>query len=482
MHWTFKQYTEDLNKVTEKIESEMVGLQIVATDSWAYPLEKHCVNYILSSQQKMTILEEFILKVVAQDRKKIANNQSIGTLLGLDPIFIETSVKDLIDKEMIDSNFKLTETGLFFFKKSMVPGPSTHEKIEYLFDRIFGHVYANWIEIDKAPISPHIVEIQAAFTRVTKFLNRKFLEKAGQVVGKVVEQPSLGKVVTKIQALDVGDRVHTLMSEIWIYDVLTDQLICRIWDHARQVFNHELGDYFQRHHSNERKKKFELSFDPLNSDYRKSILLLRDLRQKEVNHERYNIIRLYRGSEIKPLLFDCLDKATQQVMIFSPWVSPTVLDRSMLDLFQKMASCNINIALGWGISNQLDQEKPIDPALVKALLSIKNSYGDPKVCLVHVGNGHEKEVVIDNRIHLSGSFNWLSYRGDYKPRGESVYMIQDPEIVQKQKTYWESVFTKSIISNLKRQRDPDEIASQLNFLSRLLDKKDYENVLSDIGM
>jgi len=40
-----------------------------------------------------------------------------------------------------------------------------------------------------------------------------------------------------------------------------------------------------------------------------------------------------------------------------------------------------------------------------------------------------REIIVDQEVHLCGSHNWLSYRGDYLPRGELVYKVTIPEQV-----------------------------------------------------
>ena len=47
-----------------------------------------------------------------------------------------------------------------------------------------------------------------------------------------------------------------------------------------------------------------------------------------------------------------------------------------------------------------------------------------------LGNSHAKEVVVDRKIHLCGSHNWLSYRGDKLPRGETVYKVTATDKVE----------------------------------------------------
>ena len=55
---------------------------------------------------------------------------------------------------------------------------------------------------------------------------------------------------------------------------------------------------------------------------------------------------------------------------------------------------------------------------------------------------------MDNKIHIAGSFNWLSYRGDYLPRGESVYLTNDKECIKEAKYYLEEQIVNSLSKNI----------------------------------
>ncbi|NEP47268.1 MAG: hypothetical protein F6K35_52030 [Okeania sp. SIO2H7] len=64
------------------------------------------------------------------------------------------------------------------------------------------------------------------------------------------------------------------------------------------------------------------------------------------------------------------------------------------------------------------------------LLKIKTPEDLPAAQILWLGNSHAKEVLIDRKLHLAGSHNWLSYRGDRLPRGETTYKVANTEMVE----------------------------------------------------
>jgi hypothetical protein len=96
-----------------------------------------------------------------------------------------------------------------------------------------------------------------------------------------------------------------------------------------------------------------------------------------------------------------------------------------------LANRGVWILIGHGIAQrQEDEEKPIPAEVEEKLRGVKTPDGLPAIQVFWLGNSHVKEVIVDGKIDLCGSHNWLSYRGDYLPRGESVYKVTIPHQVQ----------------------------------------------------
>ena len=112
-------------------------------------------------------------------------------------------------------------------------------------------------------------------------------------------------------------------------------------------------------------------------------------------------------------------------------MSQAVVDEQFLQQLQQLANRGVWILIGHGISRQQENEdRPIPLEVEEKLRLVKTPNGLPAIQVFWLGDSHVKEVIVDRRIHLCGSHNWLSYRGDYLPRGESVYKVTIPDQVQ----------------------------------------------------
>jgi hypothetical protein len=109
-----------------------------------------------------------------------------------------------------------------------------------------------------------------------------------------------------------------------------------------------------------------------------------------------------------------------------------VVDDEFLSLLEERVGQGVRILIGYGIGrDEKREERPVSPALIQRLRAIQTAEGTPGIIAEWLGNSHAKEIVIDRKVHFSGSQNWLSYRGDRFPRGETVYQVTIAKEVEK---------------------------------------------------
>lgn len=156
---------------------------------------------------------------------------------------------------------------------------------------------------------------------------------------------------------------------------------------------------------------------------------------------------LIRDGEIRECFLNTLKSAKKRVLIVSPWMTEQAVDNELVQIFNELAAKRVVTLLGWGISRAIEDEKsPPSERLLKKLAQIKTPEGLPAAVVVWLGNQHSKDVIVDHAVHLCGSHNWLSYRGDYLPRGESTYRITFPEPVEQAAGHIEQLFVDSVRS------------------------------------
>ena len=267
-------------------------------------------------------------------------------------------------------------------------------------------------------------------------------------------ESSINQQLKSITMKSIKEEIGYLrILELWIYDIVDKSLQCRVWNFEDNTFNNEISKFIVD-------KKTLKEEDFIISDELKEIPVTNNsnlLEEKfiKAKKEKKKVInkesefRIIRGKDIKSEFNKTFDMVTNRMYIQSPWISDKVVDEEMIKKIKKLASDNCKVFITWGISRDKNYEDRKPPEeLLKELKDIKSPDNLPAVFVIWIGNHHNKEIIVDNKIHIAGSFNWLSYRGDYLPRGESVYLTNDKECIKEAKYYLEEQIVNSLSKNI----------------------------------
>lgn len=102
---------------------------------------------------------------------------------------------------------------------------------------------------------------------------------------------------------------------------------------------------------------------------------------------------------------EALATCEKRLLILSPWIKRSVMDRQLLADLRSVARRNVLIHIGFGDGRE-DQH---DDDAVDRLQKLASEY--PNFVVAEVARTHSKILVWDNS-QITTSFNWLSFRGD----------------------------------------------------------------------
>ena len=117
-------------------------------------------------------------------------------------------------------------------------------------------------------------------------------------------------------------------------------------------------------------------------------------------------------------------------MIISPWITSQVVERRFLGQLEQALKRGVQVYIGYGINDDSDERN--NNRAVFELERLAKHYESFR--FVHLGDTHAKVLLCDSRFVITGSFNWLSFRGDpnWRPRDEQSWYIGIPEKIEKQ--------------------------------------------------
>lgn len=509
-----------IEPIISKIEKEMAGLQVIDMIDWTLPCFVYDIRFDVSGSRKFQLIEEFILKIVnAENLKQKATNESISNMLRLDDVFIDKYIDELLALGVIEkteeSYIKITKLGREYYEKGVVPRPPITREIKVIFNPYLKKIepFQNYI-VDQQIINHYLNLNESKQSKNDYYLDAKLFEKP-EIIGDYLHlielQPSkidsvintelieellketgqrvrgeLGEVITKIHSPSKSGDTKMLFSEIWIQDMVDEKFFPRIFNYQKKHFEQEIANVIKDKELMPKKislfeenthipvvesDKIQKIYQPVVKDNAEKIR--KDDKQEHID------IRLVRGSNIRHEFYSALKKAKKKIVIISPWITEEAVDKSMKHIFREFVKEGGLVILGWGIgTHEKKEDRPPSENLIKSLKKIKSPDGIPGVIVQWLGNHHNKEVIIDDAIHLAGSFNWLSYRGDYKPRGEQTYIVKDRALAKAAGKEIESLFIKKLQKLVKtKDLSVDNHKRIVNALFRLLSKEKFELII-----
>ncbi|MEH2315432.1 MAG: hypothetical protein V7K35_29395 [Nostoc sp.] len=450
-----KPIDENLKNLVDEIEAQSPSLSVLAARQFRYGLRQTPVEINIKEPRQFNVLEEFIIRAAIEFQPPPTENE-LASVLGLDSVFIQTTTATLRSLQTLSATSPITVTpeGRSFYEKGSVPQPPYPVQLNAITDPLSDKITFQAESLNETVINlPDLADFITIDNTITDIsvLPLEEIQKSIQASGLALHMPEYGKVVTSCKVVASTQKIWRKISLFVIFDALEDKLSIQIRN-GKQILE-SASNWLEVLHAEGKislQALCELSTETINFE-REAILKqknteiearLENIRQKALENPAKSSNKVdnstvggeaiqLRDGQISQAFSEVLNSAKSQVLIYSPWVNQTVVNEKFLTLLQKLANRRVWILIGHGIARrQEDEDKPIPPEVEKKLRAIKTPDGLPSVQVFWLGDSHVKEVIVDKKIHLCGSPNWLSYRGDYLPRGESVYKVTIPHQVQ----------------------------------------------------
>ncbi|WP_026104162.1 hypothetical protein [Anabaena sp. PCC 7108] len=440
-----KPIDENLKNAVKEIEDKSASLSVLAARQFRYSLRQNTVELTIKEPRQFNVLEEFIIRAgIEFDPPPTADE--LSSILGLDSVFVNSTITTLqtLQTLAVKSPITVTEEGRSFYERGTVPQPPYSVQIYGIADFLGGNITFQAESLSdvtiKLPDLANFVNIENKINNISS-LSLETIQQIIQDSGLAFHVPETGKIVTAFKVIPQTQIFWKTISLFVIFDALEEKLSIQIRSGKRIL---EYASNWLESLLNEGKISLqalcELSDETINFE-RETILnqkndeiesRLEKIRKQvlETGQKQGSAVQL-RDGQIAQAFLEVLNSAQHQILIYSPWVSQAVVDEQFLTLLQKLVNRGVWILIGHGIAQrEEDEDRPIPAEVEAKLKSIKTLDGLPAVQAFWLGNSHVKEIIVDQEIHLCGSHNWLSYRGDYLPRGESVYKVTIPNQVE----------------------------------------------------
>ena len=416
----------------DEIEAQSSGLSVLAARQFRYSLHQSPVEVAVSEPRKFNVLEEVVLRA-GIELNPSPTEAELAAVLGLDSVFVQNTTANLRALQTLEvaSTITVTPQGRQFYQQGSVPQPASLVQIYAITDPLIGHLTFQSNSLSEILMSqPDLADFVTIEPKIPDISSLPLteLQQIIQASSLGLHAPELGKIVTSCSVTALSQTFWRTMSLFVIFDVFEDEVRLQVrrgkqilepasnWIEELRVEGKvdlnalcELSDeVIAKERSatlNQKNVEVEARLEKIQQ---RALLTARQQRQEpqaDNSSLQAGTAVLLRDKEIHRAFLDTLNLAQHQILIYSPWVSRGVVDDEFLRLLQNLANRRVTILIGHGISRrQEDEERPIPPEVEAKLLAIKTPEGLPAIQVFWLGNSHAKEIIVDGKVHLCGSY------------------------------------------------------------------------------
>jgi hypothetical protein len=137
--------------------------------------------------------------------------------------------------------------------------------------------------------------------------------------------------------------------------------------------------------------------------------------------------------DIRDLFINTFKIAKKEIDIICPWINQTVVNDRLLALIKEALERGVKIKIVYGMGD--DQRSRTSEQTVEMMKRIFCEYAER--ILFYKGNTHVKMLLCDDKYSLVGSYNFLSFAGNYEAenvRAEAAECNVDARLIAQKRT------------------------------------------------
>ncbi len=448
-----------------QVERQVPGHQVLSAHLYTAPVAYFRVTCEVLQARRLNAIEEYVLQA-AIELSPAATPIELADALGVDQHFINEVTTNFTEKLAVlkignGNTLTATEKGKDFYKRRQIPKPPRLETVElayftpyYSFIALPGSYKEGALEI--APPLPGVPPLEdASLKQVMEQINKNTVAAATQSVGKPIHHPEDGQTLGTMRSVELAYQGLWNWAVLVVWDALEKEVFIRLinisypttppkeirgfaLDEWLEDSNVKLEDLLQLEDAD-----YQAFADlaPANrtqlSDTQSRSGMVARLVESEL-HEIRNptggilnrsiydggIAEILHQQDISTALRDALKQAKGRILIVVPRLTDQVIDDNLIGQFRELAARRVITVIGWGTASQYsDEDSAPSLQLLSKLSEIKSPDGLPAVMVQWLGSQYSKDVIVDNRLHLCATANWVQHHDNDLPGVETVYKV-----------------------------------------------------------
>lgn len=434
--------------IAKQQQHSIPGAELISFSEKYFPIYTIDVTITVRDKKGMPMLEKFILKLV---KEKVDELYDITLFLGVSDSEVLKACNQLIvkgylfqAKTLTGMKYKLTSSGYDVVEKDTY-ALTKEDTFTVKMDAISANMYLHY-ELQSENIhadEKNMVLRERLATPQTSELTKRYSE-----IKKLYQQYSRSRL-TMLENMELDDIIgisnwfmQYKKMYLLVFKTSDDEFKFQVFD--RNFYCPE----YDKPLSDMAKSGIEIWDMEEEQDY-EELVNTKEKQPQLLNSwiETFNRAPISQSKESLPISYltttdhfakmqEAFQRAKNEVIIISPWVSNEVISDIELDM-KGFLNRGGKLYVGYGYPKDTDRKRKMTKQTIDQM---RRKLGTKSFFPVNLADTHEKILICDEQFVVIGSYNWLSFRGDRK-RGftsETSVCIEDPHFVSdmKKRVMW----------------------------------------------
>lgn len=163
--------------------------------------------------------------------------------------------------------------------------------------------------------------------------------------------------------------------------------------------------------------EFELTLKHISNKHLQKFLILPvhdDRIEEKVAVKKFPFFtekQVLRNQEIQDIFIKALTFAETEIDIASPWVNRGAVNDKVMNLLRQALQREVLVKIAYGIGGDSEERNAKSMAMISYMQEHFKSFGS--LFRVKHQNSHAKLLICDTKFYIIGSYNFLSFYGNY---------------------------------------------------------------------
>jgi predicted transcriptional regulator len=451
--------------IAQNLMAEQPGLVLLETREWLLPVAVMAAEYTLEGERDLTLFEKFIIKCIASGLQELSSPEAIAGLLNLEVALVDQHVNNLVRCCLL---IESQNDGGRYYKLSAL-GQEVYLTGKVLTTLHSGNVIVTvnaqyeWLAIWKQGVSSFgdtdsDLPVFRYSNKQEELALRNYYPTDKQEVRHSVEEKirewymvQQQEPVIQVYEPRYQHDVKLRLAEFWLYDLVRDQIFCRVWSFAQQAFCSKLEFALTSLEGRQRLDEMQVACNN-NKQWTDFIAELRS----QAKHGFSTLIEeSLSGVARHSVLLQAIGDTHKLLFLMMPDCAEIAADAEITKCLRHAVNRGCHIFIGWGNDREAEQRSAADEVF-KRLHNIQDGEGFPGVFTLYVGNQERETVLVDEQWLLT----WLpglTYQGKQLMQKQVVAQVVDKSWILEQQLVLEGVFLKQLERQLLQNQLTDPI-------------------------